>query len=30
MSNSIHFAAFEQPVPFTQELRDCFRGVRAV
>jgi epoxide hydrolase len=23
-----HFAAFEQPALFTQELRDCFRGVR--
>ncbi len=23
-----HFAAFEQPAPFTQELRECFRGVR--
>ncbi|RCS21829.1 epoxide hydrolase [Phyllobacterium salinisoli] len=23
-----HFAAFEQPVLFTQELRDCFRGLR--
>ncbi|MER8842949.1 epoxide hydrolase [Mesorhizobium sp. M0913] len=23
-----HFAAFEQPAIFTQELRDCFRGVR--
>jgi pimeloyl-ACP methyl ester carboxylesterase len=23
-----HFAAFEQPVLFTQELRDCFRSLR--
>jgi pimeloyl-ACP methyl ester carboxylesterase len=23
-----HFAAFEQPVLFTQELRDCFRPLR--
>jgi hypothetical protein len=23
-----HFAAFEQPVIFTQERRGCFRGVR--
>jgi len=22
-----HFAAFAQPALFTQELRDCFRGV---
>jgi len=22
-----HFAAFEQPALFTQELRDCFRGM---
>lgn len=24
-----HFAAFEQPTLFVQELRDCFRGLRA-
>jgi epoxide hydrolase len=23
-----HFAAFEQPAIFTQELRTCFRGAR--
>ena len=23
-----HFAAFEQPALFTQELRDCFRTLR--
>lgn len=23
-----HFAAFEQPALFTQELRDCFRSMR--
>jgi pimeloyl-ACP methyl ester carboxylesterase len=23
-----HFAAFEQPALFTQELRECFRRVR--
>lgn len=23
-----HFAAFEQPALFTQELRDCFRPLR--